>query len=71
MYAQASEWGINSIISCVWALWDIAWLLKYLPGVLHGLQFSGMLLYVTGFAKRGLIHASNFSTLEVCNLPHV
>ena len=45
MYALASEWGINSIISCVWALWDIAWLLKYLPGVLHGLQFSGMLLY--------------------------
>ena len=23
--------------------------------------------YVTGFAKRGLIHASNFSTLKICN----
>ena len=26
---------------------------------------------MTGFAKRGLIHASNFSTLEVCNLSNV
>ena len=26
--------------------------------------------FVTGFAKRGLIQASTFSTLEVCNLPH-
>ena len=23
--------------------------------------------YVTGFVKRGLIHASNFSTLRTCN----
>ena len=28
-------------------------------------------LYVTEFAKKGLTHASNFSTLEVCYLPHV
>ena len=27
--------------------------------------------YVTGFVKRGLIHASNFSTLKACNLAHV
>ena len=26
-----------------------------------------VMLYVTGFAKRGLIHASNFSTLKICN----
>ena len=25
-------------------------------------------IYVTGFAKRGLMHASNFSTLKICNL---
>ena len=24
-------------------------------------------MYVTEFAKRGLIHASNFSTLRMCN----
>ena len=28
-------------------------------------------IYVTKFVKRGLIHASNFSILEACNLPHV
>ena len=31
---------------------------------------SGLSL-VTEFAKRGLLHASNFSTLEVCNLLHI
>ena len=35
------------------------------------LKLRSTSLYVTKFAKRGLIHASNFSTLEVCNLPHV
>ena len=28
-------------------------------------------VYVTGFAKRGLIHASNFATLRMCNSAHV
>ena len=28
-------------------------------------------IYVTEFAKRGLIHASNFSTLRICNSAYV
>ena len=28
-------------------------------------------VYVTGFAKRGLIHVSNFVTLRMCNSAHV
>ena len=28
-------------------------------------------LYVIRFAKRGLIHASNFTTLRMCNSAHV
>ena len=28
-------------------------------------------IYVTGFAKRGLIHTSNFATLRMCNSAHV
>ena len=27
--------------------------------------------YVTGFAKRGIVHASNFVTLRICNSAHV
>ena len=35
------------------------------------LMHTDLCAYVSGFAKRGIIHASSFSTLEVCNLPRV
>ena len=30
-------------------------------------QIHSQILYVTEFVKRGLIHASDFSTLRMCN----
>ena len=33
--------------------------------------YEYIIYYVTGFAKRGLIHASNFATLRMCNSAHV
>ena len=30
-------------------------------------MYVHLYIYVTGFAKRGLIHAYNFSTLKACN----
>ena len=32
---------------------------------------SDNIVNVTGFAKKGLIHASNFVTLRMCNSAHV